>query len=189
MARRLFDTGIFSVIDEASAIGVGWLLNFYTADTSTRITTYNAPSGGSANTNPVEADADGRFPEIWIEEGQTIKWVLTDELGVVKVSVDDYELPVAPPSIDPDLNDFLAGTAPLDIPNGGTGAADAVNALANLGALPAAGGTVSGSITRSGNGVVMYWKAAGQTAGAWFLTVDSDPDPTSAPGEIWAQYQ
>lgn len=187
MARILFDTGIFSVIDEASAIGVGWQLSFYTANTSTRITTYTTPGGVTANTNPVESDAEGRFPAIWIEDDQTIKWVLADEDGAVLMSLDDYEIPATPPTFDPALDGFLAGD-PLPIANGGTGETSAVNAIAALGGLPTAGGTMTGNITRSAKGVHLYWNASGQTAGAIFVTVDSDPDPTSAAGQIWMKY-
>lgn len=188
MARKLFDNGIFSIVTDSSAIGVGWLLDFYTANTTTRITTYNAPSGGSANTNPLEADADGRFGEAWIDDGQTIKWTLRDADGAVKVTVDDYEIPTAPPSFAPALDDFLAGDEPLQIADGGTGQTSAVNAIAALGGLPAIGGTVSGNITRSTKGVHMYWNASGQVNGGWFVTVDSDPDPTTLAGQVWAKY-
>lgn len=188
MARILFDTTIFSVIDASSAIGVGWQLNFYTAGTSTRITTYTTVAGGTANTNPVLSNADGRFPAIWIEAGQSIKWTLADEDGVVLETVDDYEIPTAPPTFAPALDDFLAGTDPLDIPNGGTNATSAVNAIANLGGLPTAGGTMTGNITRSTKGVHLYWNASGQTSGRVFITVDSDPDPTSLPGDVWLKY-
>lgn len=190
MARKLFDIGIFSVIDDASAIGIGWLLNFYTANTTARIDTYTTPDGSVQNTNPVVADAGGRFPAIWIDEGQSIKWVLTDEDGVVvpNGNQDDYEIPVAPPSIDPDLDSFLSGDIPLPIGSGGTGQTSAPNAIAALGGLPAAGGTVSGNITRNAKGVHLYWETAAMSGGNIFLTVDSDPDPTSAPGQIWMKY-
>jgi hypothetical protein len=188
VARHLFDVGIFSVIDDASAIGVGWLLNFYTATTTTRIYTYTEASAGSANTNPVVADADGRFPAIWIDDGQTIKWSLTDADGGVILTRDNYNIPASPPSFDPALDNFLAGNSPLAIPNGGTGATSAVNALGALGALPAAGGTVTDDITRSTRGVYLYNSAAGQVNGGVFVTIDSDPDPTSAAGEWWAKY-
>lgn len=188
MSRILFDTGIFSVIDEASAIGVGWQLSFYTANTSTRITTYTTPDGATANSNPVESDADGRFPAIWIADGQTIKWVLADADGAVLVTRDDYEIATAPPTFDPALDDFLAGNEALPIASGGTGETSAVNAIAALGGLPAAGGTVTDDITRSTKGVYLYNAAAGQVNGAVYVTVDSDPDPTSAAGEWWAKY-
>lgn len=190
MARKLFDIGIFSVIDVASSIGVGWLLNFYTASTTTRITTYTTPGGGVANSNPVVADADGRFPEIWIEEGQTIKWVLTNELGAVQYSVDDVAIAETPPDIAAGLVDFLTDPTsdPLPVTYGGTGSTNAANAAAALAVLPLAGGTMTGNITRSTKGVHVYWNASGQTAGAMFITASGDPDPTSNPGEIWFGY-
>jgi hypothetical protein len=188
VARILFDIGIFSVIDDASAIGVGWKLNFYTAGTLTRISTYTTPGGATANTNPVLSDADGRFPAIWIDDGQSIKWVFTTDTDDVIDSLDNYEIRAAPPSTDPALDDFLAGDEPLPIASGGTGETSAVNAIGALGGLPTAGGTVTGNITRSTKGVHLYWNASGQVNGGMFITVDSDPDPTSAAGQIWMKY-
>jgi len=188
MARILFDTGIFSVINEASAIGVGWQLNFYTADTTTRIDTYTTVAGGTLNTNPVLSDAEGRFPAIWIAAGQTIKWVLADEDGAVIMSLDDYEIPSAPPTFDPALDDFLAGDVPLPIASGGTASTSAVNAIAALGGLPTAGGTMTDDITRSTKGVYVYWNASGQVNGAIYVTASADPDPTTVAGEIWLKY-
>lgn len=188
MARKLFDIGIFSVIDEASAIGVGWKLNFYTANTLTRIYTWTEPSGGSENANPVVADADGRFSAIWIDDGQSIKWILTEADGAVVMSLDDYEIPNAPPSFDPALDDFLAGDDPLPIANGGTGAETAVNAIAALGGLPAAGGTVTGAIIRGSAGAHLYNSAAGQTTGGVFVVPTATADPTTTAGQWWARY-
>ena len=189
MTRPLFDTGIFSVIDDASAIGVGWQLSFYTAGTATRINTFTTTAGSDENTNPVLSDAEGRFPAIWIDDGQTIKWVLADDVGVVIMSLDDYDIPATPPSFDPDLNDFLAGNEPLPITSGGTGESDAGNAIAALGGLPAAGGTVTDDITRSTKGVYHYWSASGMTEGIWYLTASGDPDPRGgAHGAVWLKY-
>lgn len=188
MTRLLFDTGIFSVIDEASAIGIGWQLSFYTANTTTRIITYTTAAGSVQNTNPVLSDAEGRFPEMWIAPGQSIKWSLADADGAIITTVDNYAIPTTPPSFDPALDDFLAGNDPLPIANGGTNATSAGNAIANLGGLPLAGGTMTDDITRSGKGVYLYNGAAGQVNGAVYVTVDSDPDPTSAAGEWWAKY-
>lgn len=53
--------------------------------------------------------------------------------------------------------------------------------------LPATGGTVSGSIIRSGAGAYIYWATTG-LLGAQYLTAASDPDPTSNPGDIWMGY-
>lgn len=190
MARQLFDIGVFSVINEASAIGVGWLVNFYTAETTTRITTYTTPSGSVANSNPVVAEADGRFPQIWIDTGQSIKWVLTDDLGVVKTTVDDYALAPSPPSISALLYDFLSDPAanPLPVAYGGTGSTSAVNAAAALSVLPLGGGTLTGQLIQSGAGAYLYNADSGQASGLVAITVDSDPDPTTLAGQWWLQY-
>lgn len=135
MARVLFDLGLFSVLTSGVALGSGWKLNFYTGGTSTQITTYNARSGGSANANPVIADANGRFDEIWITDYQTIKWVLTDAADVVKVTVDDYVIDQVPVATDANLAGFLANASatPLAVAYGGTGATTDTNARTNLG--------------------------------------------------------
>ena len=188
MTRILFDTGIFSVIDEASAIGIGWQLSFYTANTTTRIITYTTAAGSVQNTNPVLSDAEGRFPEIWIAPGQSIKWTLADADGAIITTVDNYAIPTTPPTFDPTLDDFLAGNSPLAIANGGTASTSAGNAIAALGGLPVAGGTMTDDITRSGKGVYLYWNAAGQVNGTIYVTASGDPDPTSVAGDVWMAY-
>lgn len=187
MARQLFDPGIFSVLTSGSALGAGWLLNFYTGGTTTRITTYNARSAGSANTNPVVADSLGRFDEIWIEESQTIKWVLTDASGTVKVTVDDVLISAAAPTVSAGLLTFLAGSAALPVANGGTGSTSAPNALTALGAVPAAGGTVTGDITRSGKGVHLFYSSASMIGAEVFVQA-AGADPTTNPGDVVFEY-
>lgn len=187
MARQLFDTGIFSVLSSGSALGAGWKLNLYTSGTSTRITTYNARTGGSANANPVVADANGRFDEIWIEDNQTIKWVLTDAADVVKVTVDSYLIPAAPATAAAALTNFLAGSAPLPIANGGTNATSEANARTNLAVLALAGGTVTGDIVRSGKGIHLFYNNASMT-GAEIFVQAAGADPTTNPGDIVFEY-
>lgn len=187
MARQLFDEGIFSVITSGLAIGVGWKLNFYTGGTSTRITTYNARTAGSANANPVVAGSDGRFAAIWIEESQTIKWVLTDENDVVKVTRDDFLMTAAPATVAAGLTTFLAGSAALPVANGGTAATSAANAATNLAVLPTAGGTMTGNITRSGKGIHPYFSASAMTGGRIFIQA-AGTDPTSLAGDIVFEY-
>jgi hypothetical protein len=188
LARKLFDTRIFSVLTSGGAIGVGWLLNWYTAGTSTRTDSFNAATAGSANANPVVAASDGRFGEMWLPVGASYKYVLTDENGVVKVTVDNFAVAADPPTIVAGLDDFLAGTSPLPVANGGTASATAVNALTALGAFPAAGGTVSGAITRSAKGAHLFHNASAMTSGEIFVTASGASDPTSAAGQIWAKY-
>lgn len=187
---QLFDDGIFSVIDEASAIQVGAKLYWYVANTATPANTYADPDLGTPNANPVLAQGDGRFPQMWLAPGD-YKYVLTAPDSTPAdplVSVDDFNVPDSPPSFDPSLDDFLAGDAPLGIDAGGTGETSAPNAIAALGGLPVAGGTMTDDIIRSTKGVYPFWDSATMNSGGMFLTVDSDPDPTDSPGQIWFKY-
>lgn len=188
MSRILFDYRLFSVDDGSGGVEPGALLNFYTAATTSRIITYTTAAGSVQNTNPVVADANGTWPEIWIDTGQSIKWVRTDSLGAHPISVDNYAILSAAPSIDSALYDFLAGNAPLPIANGGTASETAVNALAALAALGLVGGTLTGQVLQSGKGAFLYNGASGQAHGGVFVTVDSDPDPTTLAGQWWAKY-
>jgi hypothetical protein len=189
LARQLFDPSIFSVITSGGAIGIGWGLAFYTAGTATPITTWNAATSGSANSNPVESDGNGRFPQIWIDEGQNIKWILSDNNGVTQDTIDNVPIVSIPAAPDASLTNFLANTAPLPLANGGTNATSAVNALANLGALPAVGGTVTGNIVRSGKGATPFFHDTAMVNPEIFITATGATDPRSgAPGQIWLRY-
>ena len=53
--------------------------------------------------------------------------------------------------------------------------------------LPAAGGTMTGNITRQGAGVHVYHVDATLTSGRIFLTDNGAADPTSLPGDIWLE--
>jgi hypothetical protein len=194
LARKLFDIGIFSVLTSGAALGVGWKLGFYVGGTATPITTYNARTGGSANSNPLIADGSARFDDIWIEDDQTIKWVLSDADDVVKATVDDVLWGDtggggAPPAFDTDLTDFLsdASVNPLPVALGGTGATSAANARTNLATLGTAGGTMTGNITRNAKGVHPYFNAAAMTGGQIYIQA-AGADPTSNPGDIVFEY-
>lgn len=169
--------------------GVGYQLSFYTAGTSTQITTWNAATSGSANTNPVISDANGRWPSIWIDQGQTIKWIFADANGVTIDTDDNIPIVSVATAADASLDNFLAATAPLPIANGGTASTSATNALAALGALPAAGGTVTGEITRSGKGNVPYFHDAAMTKPEIFISATGGTDPRGGlPGQVWLRY-
>jgi hypothetical protein len=191
VARKLFDNGLLSIIKPDSSIEVGAKLYWYVADTTTPATTYTTPDGSTENTNPVLAVSDGRFPEMWLEPGD-YKYILTQADSTPAdpdVTVNDYTVDDAPPSIDPTLYNFLAGTDPLPVANGGTNATSAVNAAAELEVLPLAGGELTGQVTQDGAGALLYNAAGGQVQGGVFVTIDSDPDPTSLAGQWWAKYQ
>lgn len=187
MARILFDLRQFSVIDEASGIEVGALINFYTADTLSRIITYTTAAGSVQNTNPVVADANGTWPEIWIDTGQSIKWVRTDALGANPVSVDNYTIIATPPTIDAGLYAFLAGGL-LPVANGGTASATGVNALAALSAMGLVGGTFTGQILQTTKGAYLYNATSGQAHGGVYVVPTASADPTTLAGEWWARY-
>jgi hypothetical protein len=187
LARQLFDIGIFNALTSATALGVGWKLHFYTGGTTTPITTYNARTAGSANANPVVADANGRFGKVWIEEGQTIKWVLADENDVSKVTVDDFLISAAPATVAAGLTNFLAGTAALPVANGGTASTSAANARTALAVLGTAGGTMTGNIIRSSKGIHPYYNNSSMTGGQIYVQA-AGADPTANPGDIVFEY-
>ena len=53
--------------------------------------------------------------------------------------------------------------------------------------LPAIGGTITGNITRAGNGVHLYHTNGANTSGRVFVTATGAADPTSLPGDIWLE--
>lgn len=134
MARKLFDLGLYDALNASGSFASGATLAFYTAGSSTTITTYNAPTAGSANANPVVADAFGRFDEIWIETGQSIKYAFTPYTGATAITVDNVPVNAdVSVTITAALNDFLAGTAPLPVANGGTAATTLTGVATSLG--------------------------------------------------------
>jgi hypothetical protein len=187
---RLFDNQLLSILVD-SAIEPGALLWWYISGTATPAVTYTTEDLDplSENTNPVVADGQGRFPAIWLDTG-VYKYILTEAGGnpasPIK-TVPVWNADAEPPTVDPTLSDFLAGTDPLPIANGGTGDNNAPDALANLGALPLAGGTVTGSILR-GAAPYIFFATSGALPGSLILTPTGDPDPTSVAWQLWAKY-
>lgn len=186
-----FDTGIFSVIDNASALLVDAKLYWYVGGTTTPVNTFTTSALDVENSNPVEADADGRFPAIWLAPG-TYKYILTDATSSPEspiVTRDGYIADSAPPSFDPGLDDFLAGDEPLPIANGGTASTSAVDALANLGAVPVAGAVaLTGQIGQSTKGAYLYNAVGGLVGGAVYVTADDAADPRDGNNQFWFKY-
>lgn len=185
---QLFDTGIFSVLGTNSALGAGYTLGWFEAGTTTPIDSYSDPDLTTPNTNPVVADANGRFPQMWLA-ADDYKYVLKSASGTTLITVDNYTVEPAAPTVAAGLVSFLAGSSALPVANGGTGATSAATGISNLGGLPTTGGTVTGNITRSTKGPHLYANAAGLTKFEFFLTASAASDPrTPSPGQIWAKY-
>jgi hypothetical protein len=185
----LFDSGIFSVLGVDGAALVGAKLNWYASGTLTQAITYSDQAATVPNTNPVVADAQGRFPQIWLVTG-LYKFVLTDALGAPIRTQDPWVSDQAVPTIAAALNGFLAGASALAIANGGTGATTAVNALLALGGLPLTGGTLTGNLIQSAKGGYAFHNTAAMANFEVFLTPMASADPRSAPlaGKVWARY-
>jgi hypothetical protein len=56
------------------------------------------------------------------------------------------------------------------------------------GALPKAGGTVTGEILRDGQGSHVHWVDNAMDSGRATLSPSAGTDPTSVPGDIWFGY-
>lgn len=77
----LFDPGIFSIEGLAGEILPGAKLYWYLSGTSTPLATYADEALTVPNANPVPANADGRFPAMWLQP-EDYKLVLKDADGV-----------------------------------------------------------------------------------------------------------
>ena len=68
----------------------GGYIYTYQAGSTTPANTYTTSAGTIANTNPIQLGTDGRPPqEIWLTDGSTYKFVLTDSNNVVIQTYDN----------------------------------------------------------------------------------------------------
>jgi hypothetical protein len=68
----------------------GGYIYTYQAGSSTPLTTYTTSAGTIANTNPIQLGTSGRPPqEIWLTEGYSYKFILTDSANVQIASYDN----------------------------------------------------------------------------------------------------
>lgn len=186
----LFDNRLFNILNPDTSLEPGALLWWYIAGGTTLADTYTTSALDVENSNPVVADGEARFPAIWLTPGANLKYILTAADSTPAdpiVTQDNYAVPAAAPSYDPDLADFLAGDAPLPLENGGTNSTSAVDALDTLGAMPQAGGAFGGQITLTGKGGYIHNSISGMASGEVFLQATGSP-PTMANGDWLAEY-
>jgi hypothetical protein len=175
------------VIGLNSELLVGATIGWYVGGTTTPINSFTTSALSIANQNPVPADANGRFPAMWLAPG-TYKYVLTPGGGETPVTLDGYVAPADTPDIDATLDDFLAGNAPLPIASGGTASGSAVDAIAALGGAPLAGATFTGPIGQGSKGPYLYLSAGGLVGGIVFVTAAAASDPRTGNNQFWATY-
>lgn len=118
MAQR-FVLPFAQPLDGNSAVMPGAKLYFYQTGTSTPLDTYSDDDLTVANTNPVVADADGVFGDIFLK-AQSYKAILKTSADVTEWTAD----PIVPVVTSADL--------PLAVASGGTGATSAADARTAL---------------------------------------------------------
>lgn len=135
----------------------GAKLNFYVTGTSTPLGTFSDQALTSANTNPVVADGNGRFGEIWLQALE-YKVVLTDAADVVIWTAD----PVS--ALGADGSDLTV------IPTGGTTARSLADITADELDVKAFGAAADAAI--GADGVSTDASAAFTSAAATFAAAD-----------------
>lgn len=91
MSVKFSPWGNQQFFDENGDPAVGWKINTYIAGSSTPATTYTTSVGNVAQTNPIIINSLG-FPttgQIWLTEGVSYKFVLTNAADVVKKTEDN----------------------------------------------------------------------------------------------------
>jgi len=184
----LFDTGIFSVIGLDSELLSGATIGWFVAGTTTPANSYTTNALSVANANPVPASAAARFPAMWLAPG-SYKYVLKDASGNTLLTRDGFIAESAPPSFDPDLDDFLAGDEPLPIAKGGTASTSAGDAIVSLGGVPLTGGvSLTGQLGQSGKGPYLALAVGGLVGGLVWVTDDAAADPRTGNNQFWFKY-
>lgn len=87
MAAPRFDLGLYSITNADGSIEPGATLTFYESGTTTLLATYSDPGLTIANVNPVVADANGRFGNIFLQN-RVYKAVLKKADGTVIKTLD-----------------------------------------------------------------------------------------------------
>ena len=90
MAIRRYNTPLAYAFDAVGVTIPNAKLNFYITDTTDRKDTFTDETADTANDNPVEANSDGRFPDIFTSTDIAYKVVYTDADDVEIWTADPY---------------------------------------------------------------------------------------------------
>lgn len=162
----LFHEPFFAPPSDAGATLPGAKLNFYQTGTTTRQDTYTTSALSVAHANPVVADANGRFPPIYLDPSLVqYKAVLTDANDVEIDTVDPYVTPT------------VAGQSVTDKSSNYTTTASDNNKVINL----TASGTISlGDAATVGDEYTVTVKNSHSAS----ITVDLDTATDSLDGTV-----
>lgn len=82
MPGVLFYNPLARQLSISGAILPGWTATFYLSETTTPAAIYEDGAMENAHTNPVEADADGHMPPIYLDPDVTYRVIIKDANGV-----------------------------------------------------------------------------------------------------------
>lgn len=91
MAQRLIPALEQTINSSDVTIGVGYQLYTYTTGTTTLATTYSDEALTTANTNPIVADANGSFGDVWVSDLSLYKIALYDADSVLVSTFDPVD--------------------------------------------------------------------------------------------------
>src|SRR4051812_23453381 len=117
------------VFTASGRLGAGYLLHFYESGTTTPLNTYSNSGLSVANANPVVADANGTFDDIFLSN-VPYKVTLSDDEGALIWTADPVESSLGELGI------------PVPLAKGGTAATTAATARTSLGLGTAATYTI-----------------------------------------------
>lgn len=109
----------------------GALLRFFDTTTTTLRPVYSDAALTTPIDQPIEADAAGRWPQIYVSTG-VYKYRVSRLVGVVETTLEEID------PVDPSLS---TNAGALSVASGGTGASTEAGAISNLGAYPETSGT------------------------------------------------
>lgn len=154
------------VFTSSGKLGAGYRLSFFETGTSTHLDTYSNAGRTVTNSNPVIADAEGRFDDIYLAD-QPYKVTLADADGVEVWSADPVQTAVGEIGF------------PVPIASGGTGSTTAAGARTALGLGSAAEYDVgdgadevptNSMVSGVPTGAIIMWNGAtGDVPAGWAL--------------------